>query len=289
MKRLVIALMLLASAGLAEECINDIIVFQQGPEDVLCGLEVTPFVVYELQLVAKFYRHEDPISRVEFKVDNPLLDPYYSTGVVEWDWGYQIAGDFATGIVLEFDPPFDPSVDEVVLATVSFMSFVPSWPQEDHVMNVEEPAVYDIYGQQFYTTRGFYTFNPTEPWTYCMLTGDYETMDEHSEAINPPQGATVNDYFDLTFTAVAWLCMPELPVTFVCEVFMDGNAVFVMEGEGSQPYIVPLDVSGYDPGDEITVEIFVHSSGSSHATIHYTVDDPVAAQGTSFSTLRSLY
>ncbi len=290
MKRILTALMLIASAGLADVCINDIIYFQNGPDDFDCRLDVTPFFPYELQLVAKFFRHEDPISRVEFKVINPLLDPYYSTGVVEWDWGgYQVSGDFATGLVIEFDPPLDPAIEEVVLATVSFMSFVPSWPQVDHVMNVEEPAVFDIYGQQFYTTRGFYTFNPTEPWTYCILTGDYETMDEHAEAIDPPQGATVHGDFDLAFTAQAWLCMPESPMTFVTEVFMDGDLAFIMEDEGTQDYLVPLSTSGYDPGEEITVEIFVHSSGSSHATIRYTVDDPVATRSTNFSTLKTLY
>ncbi len=290
MKKLLIIAMLISLPAIADECINDIILFQLGPDDYDCGLDVIPLVPYDLLLVARFNGHQDPIERVEFKVINPFTTPYYPDGFVEWTWsGYTVSGEFATGITVEFDPPLDAGTTEVVLATLSFISFNPSWPESDYVMHVEDPAVYDIYGQAFYTTRGFYTFNPTEPWTDCMLAGDYETMDEHAEAISPPQGATVLGMFDLNFTAVAWLCMPESPIPFICEVIMDGILVDTFEGEGTQPYIVPLDASGYDPGDEITVEILVHGSGDSHATIHYIVEEPVAARSLDFSTLKTLY
>jgi hypothetical protein len=289
MKKLIIIAMLIAMPAIADECINDFILFQQGPDDFQCGLDVMPYLNYELQLIAKFNGHLDPISHLEFKVINPLVTPYYPDGLVEWYWGgYSVSGNFATGLTIEFDPPLDPGTNEIVLATLSFMSFNPSWPDTDHVMHVEDPAVYDIYGQAFYTTRGFYTFNPTS-FTDCMLAGDYETMDEHAEAISPPQGATVLGMFDLNFTTVAWLCMPESPIPFVCEVIMDGNLVDTFEGEGTQPLLVPLDASGYNPGDEITLDIFVHSHESSHATIHYIVEEPVPVRSTDFSSLKTLY
>lgn len=266
MKRLVLVAVLLSLPAIADECINDFIHFRLQPDDYECRLDVDPFITYELQLIASFYKHSDPVNRLEFKVMNPLLDPYYPDGMVEWDWGgHSVTGDFATGLIIEFNPPMDVGTSELLLATITFISFQNSWPQDDHVMNVEDPVVYDIYGQGFYTSRGFFHFNPIEPYTFCFLGGDYEIVDAHVESVSPPPGAVVVGNFDLDYTVASWWCMPGEPWPFDGEVRLNGELIHEFEGFGVEDFSLPVDVSSYPEGEEIIVGIWVHGCDEGYA------------------------
>jgi len=289
MKTLLIALLLVVATAAADPCINDYIHFRIEPEDYQCELEVEPYVIYWMDVVASFYGHVDPITRLEFRVENWLGDPGDPHGDTFIDWlGHDMSGDIETGVIITFDPPLDAGTSEVVLAQIGILSYSPAWPGEHYEMNIEDPGVFDIYGQRFYTTRGFYTFNPYE-YTWCYLAGDYEIVDAHVESVTPPPDAMVFETFDLDFTVASWWCMPGEPWPFTGEVRLNGALVHEFEGADVQSFSLPLDVSAYDEGEQVIVGIWVHGCDEGYAELHYLVEGPTAAGRIDFSTLKVLY
>ena len=292
MKKLLLALAILA-AGLvagapADNCVNDLIVFRYDPTPYDCELDVSVNQLYEIDLVAQFGGHADPVDRLEFRIENWLL-PGYSEGYATLEWlAGTPTGDLETGVTLSFDPPLDAGDGELLLARIQLMSFLPSWPPAPHEMSVQDPVVTDVHEQSFYTTRGYFTFNPTD-WGYCMLAGDYEIFDVHAESISPPQGSTVAGVFNLDFLAVSWWCLMEEPQAFTGQILVDGEPAYAFEGTGPTPFIFPIDATGCGQGHTMLVEILLDGPDQSRAVMHYPVDECTGVEASSLSALKIRY
>lgn len=280
-----------ASSLLATDCINDWISLSLDPAVTECQTPVIPFLSYEVLIIAHLSDHDNPISSLEFSLENLPEDP--DIGFCNLDWGgFQVQED-GNRYYFTFDPPLASGSHYLQLGRLTLMSFSAVWPEADHVVEVSGPTSTDVYGQEFYVTRGFFTFNPTG-LDFCLLDGDYVGMDTHAWGIDPPQGSELAGEFDLQFSVSSMLCMPFQEAPFSGDILIDGTSLASFSGSGNESFSFLLSTGSLPPGADVPVTILLHGSEETRADIFYTVGNAtsVPANGIareSFSTLKSAF
>jgi hypothetical protein len=292
MKRLLVAALVLLSlpATSLAICNNDLVVLTAEAGEWTCYGDMAiaqPLTVY---VDVHLNGHHDPVTELGFRIEG--LPEGLEGGICNFvPLAGQVSGDPETGLVFAFDPPLEPSEEPLTVGYIDLIAIDPSWPGDDVEFHVDEPFVHDIYGQDFYVARGFFTVNhtgPGEPW--CQLAGDFELYHVEAHSLTPAPGAEVGDEFSFGFDVDAWNCMLIEPWPFTAEVFVGGDLAHVFAGEGSQHFDCALDASGFEAGSAVPVDLHVTAQyGDAHCHVEYLAGETTPAAAATFTAVKARY
>ena len=292
MKRLIVAALVLLSlpATALAICDNDRIVLTAEAGEWICQGSMAvaqPLTVY---VDVHLNGHHDPVTELGFRLEG--LPVGGGGGICEFTpLAGEVSGDPETGLVFAFDPPLAPPDGPITLASIELIAIDPSWPGDDVEFHVEDPFVHDIYGQDFYVTRGFFTVNPSgpgEPW--CQLAGDFELLHAEAHSLTPAPGSEVGDAFDFGFDVDAWDCTAMAPEPFTVQVFVGGTLAHAFTGEGTQHFDCVLDASGFAAGSPVPVDLYVAIMyGDVHCHVEYLAGETTPAAAATFTAVKARY
>lgn len=242
-----------------------------------------------VQLHAVCRYRPDGLSQLSMRLEN--LPPSSEMGEVNFNWfADEVSGDPSTGITLQWD---EPTTNFVVGELVLHFNG-PFWLEEGIRIQAQDVSIIDDRGEVHELWGSGFSFNCELGNLNCNCldfvwdppVGWYDVR-----YVWPDDGLTLPSQFDLSFEAEAWACQVGYPSTYTCTVSVDGEPIATFDGEGEGNYTLPMDFTGITMGTEVEVVIYLSTPAGYHAseTLHYIIDDSVAAAPTSFSVVKSLY
>lgn len=292
MKRRLVAMLVLLSlpASSLAICDNDFILFTTEPGEWICHGAMAIAQPLTVHVDVRLNGHHDPVAELGFRIEG--LPAGGGSGICDFTpLAGQVSGDPETGLLFVFDPPLAPLAEPLTVATIELIAIDPSWPGDDVKFHVEDPFVHDVYGQDFYVTRGYFTVNPGgpgEPW--CQAYGDFELYHVEAHSLAPAPGTEVGDTFDFGFDVDAWDCMVMEPWPFTAEVLVGGEPAHTLTGEGSQHFDCQLDAGGFAPGSPVPVDLHVTAPyGDAHCHVEYLAGETTPAASVTFTAVKARY